>query len=467
MISSNMKEFLALWQCDAAELRARFTNGSATPEMALESVLSRIEVENARLNAIVTLDIDGAREAAKVATRRWQAGSPASDLDGIPVAIKDNIFVAGMRATWGSLLYREFEAPCDDLPVATLKRAGCVMLGKTNTPELSMAGYTDNRLFGSTGNPWNSAMTPGGSSGGSVAAVAAGMCPIALGTDAGGSIRKPAGQAGVLGLKPGIGSVPRRYGFPPLASDIQVIGPFARSVADLTSIFTTIADRPLQTVSGCTLRIGAFLRFPGDAIGDQIDDKVVEAFDDGLRVIRSLGHAVSLTDPLWNPTAARNIFNGLVNVGIARVVKEFPSWREDVTPAVRAMANAGGDVCASDYVEMIDQLLAFRWGMRDAIAGFDVVVTPTTPTAGWERTNPSPYEIGGEPAKAGAVGAFTAGVSLAGLPALSIPAPVARGAMPIGLQLIAGPGREDVLLSLAAAFEYVAPWTTLAPIDAT
>ncbi|MEW9584393.1 amidase [Paraburkholderia sp. DGU8] len=454
---------LELWRCDASDLRSRFASGAATPEMALESVLSRVEEVNADINAVVTLDIDGARLAAKSATRRWQRGAPVSDLDGIPITIKDNIYVGGVRATWGSLLYPSFIPSSDDLPVAALKRAGCVFLGKTNTPELSMAGYTYNRVFGSTANPWNLAMTPGGSSGGSAAAVAAGICPISLGTDAGGSIRKPAGQTGVVGLKPGIGSVPRRYGFLPLAHDVQVIGPFARSVADLTSVYAAIADRPFQSELPRRLRIGAFVRFPGNAIAENVDATVSSAFDEGVAVLRSMGHEVLLIDPLWNPEVARDIFNALVNVGIARVVKDIPTWREDVTPAVLAMAEAGRDVSADRYVEVIDKLTLFRWRLRDAIADFDVIVTPVMATAGWLRDQPSPPAIAGEPAKSGAPGAFTAAVSLAGLPAMSLPAPVPSGSTPIGLQFVTALGGEALLLSLAAAFEQAAPWQKLAP----
>lgn len=462
MSDSPSADIAALWQCDASELCARFASGAATPEMALESVLSRIDGVDAKINAFVFLDIDRAREAARAATRRWQAGAPLSKLDGIPVAIKDNIFVHGMFATWGSLLYRQFEPQCDDLPVTALTRAGCIVLGKTNTPELSMAGHTDNRVFGSTGNPRDLDLTPGGSSGGSVAAVAAGMCPIALGTDAGGSIRKPAGQTGILGLKPGIGSVPRRYGFPPLAHDVQVIGPFARSVADLTAVFGVIAERIPSVASPRPLRIGAFACFPDDPIGQHIDTKVSSAFDEGLRIMRSLGHQVSLIAPFWQPTTARDIFNNLVNVGVARVVKDFPDWQQSVTPAVLAMAKAGSGVDATRYVELIERLTAFRWHLREAVSQFDVVITPVTPTIGWPRSEAAPKTIGGEPTRAGAVGAFTAGVSLAGLPALSIPGPADRHGPPIGLQLIASMGGEPLLLSLAASYELAAPWPALA-----
>ncbi len=159
-----------LWRLTAAELTGRFAAGAATPDGALASVLERLEAVNGRLNAVVTLDLPGARAAAAAATARWRDGAALGALDGVPVTVKDNIFVGGLRATWGSLLYEHHVAPRDDLPVAALRAAGAVILGKTNTPELAMSGFTDNRVFGSTGNPWDPALSPGGSSGGAVAA---------------------------------------------------------------------------------------------------------------------------------------------------------------------------------------------------------------------------------------------------------------------------------------------------------
>ena len=144
---------------------------------------------------------------------RWRAGTPLSQLDGVPITVKDNMVVRGMRSTWGSALYSEFMPDADELPVARLRAAGAVIFGKTNCPEFTVQGYTDNLLFGPTRNPWNLALTPGGSSGGAVAAVSAGLCPIALATDGGGSIRRPASYTGLVGLKPSRGRVARAEGF--------------------------------------------------------------------------------------------------------------------------------------------------------------------------------------------------------------------------------------------------------------
>src|SRR6202158_5627437 len=200
------------WALTAAALTAAYATGAATPEDALDSVWGRSEAVNPELNAVVTIDLAGARAAAAAAGARWRDGRALGPLDGIPLTVKDNLFVGGLRATWGSALFADFIAPQDDLPVARLRAAGAVIVGKTNTPELSLSGYTDNLVFGSTRHPPAPAPSPGGSSGGPVAAVASGMAPLALATDAGGSIRRPAGHAGVAGVEPGLCQGARRVG---------------------------------------------------------------------------------------------------------------------------------------------------------------------------------------------------------------------------------------------------------------
>ena len=328
-------------------LTASYASGALTPEGALDSVLNRIEAVNAGLNAIVTFDLPGARVAAAAAGARWRAGQSVGPLDGIPLTVKDNLFVGGLRATWGSTLFAGFVAPQDETPVARLRAAGAVIVGKTNTPELSLSGYTNNLVFGSTGNPWAPDLSPGGSSGGPVAAVASGMGPLALATDAGGSIRRPAGHAGVAGLKPGLGRVPRRSGFPPLAHDLQVVGPIARSVADLRAMFAVIAaPRPCPPVPRPPLRIGSF----ATADAAPVEPAVAAAFHAACDVLRELGHEVTPVDPLWEPDAAAALFGSLAAVGVARVMAGIEGWETRVTAAIAQQARAGIATSATDYV---------------------------------------------------------------------------------------------------------------------
>ena len=341
----------SFWSRSAGELSAAYANGEATPETVLESVLSRLEDVNGTLNAVISTDLAAARDAARASGRRWQSATALGPLDGVPITIKDNLFVGGQHATWGSLLFAEHVAPCDDVPVAAMRRAGAVILGKTNTPELALSAHTDNRLFGSTGNPWDPSRSAGGSSGGAVAAVAGGVGPIALATDAGGSIRRPAGLAGLVGLKPGLGRVPRRHGFPPLAHDLQVIGPIARCVADMTVAFATIASGVSVSVPKPALRIAMFDGFPNVPV----DRQVKVAFAEGIAVLRNLGHQIESVAPFWDPDDAGAIFTGLSAAGVARVVRNVPDWREHATPNIVALADMGNALDAACYVTLLDR----------------------------------------------------------------------------------------------------------------
>lgn len=449
-----------LWQLTATELAERFAVGGATPDSALASVLERLEAVNGRLNAVVTLDLPGARAAAAAATARWRDGTSRGTLDGVPVTVKDNIVVGGMRATWGSLLYEHHVPPRDDLPVAALRAAGVVILGKTNTPELAMSGFTDNRVFGATGNPWNPALSPGGSSGGAVAAVGGGVGPIALATDAGGSIRRPSAHAGVAGLKPGIGRVPRRHGFLPLSVDLQVIGPIARSVADLRAVFAVMATPGPAAPPTGRLRLAAF-----GTVGDApVDPAVSAAFGRALDVLRSLGHHVEEITAPWNADEVNVLFAALSAAGVARLVGHFPDWRERVTPPVAAAAEAGLVRTAAQHVADLDTLDAFRWRVADAFAGWDAVATPTAAVLAWPLEQAYPSSVAGRPAGPRAAAIFATAVNLAGLPAVAVPAPVLADALPAGLQLIGAMGAEERLLDLAAAYEIACPWPRLAPL---
>src|SRR6266481_1461134 len=204
-----------LWQRSGVELGAAYASGEYTPVDVLEAVLQRIERVNPIINAFVSLDSAGARQSAEASAKRWQTGTASGPLDGAPISVKDNIIVGGLRSTWGSKLYSDFVPKSDELPIGRLRSKGAIILGKTNCPEFTLQGYTDNLLFGVTRNPWDLELTPGGSSGGAVAAVAAGLGPVAVGTDA--------------------------DGFPVILIDCEVIGPVARTVADTRALFHALA----------------------------------------------------------------------------------------------------------------------------------------------------------------------------------------------------------------------------------
>ncbi|WP_207538143.1 amidase [Sabulicella rubraurantiaca] len=446
------------WALDAADLTDAYRTGALTPLQALEACLARADALNASLNAIVTFDAENARASARASTLRWQAGAPLSALDGVPLTVKDNLFVGGLRATWGSRLFADHVAPRDDIPVARLRAAGAVIFGKTNTPELALAGFTDNPLFGSTGNPWAPALQPGGSSGGAVAAVASGMGPVALATDAGGSLRRPAGHSGVATIKPTVGRVPRRWGFPPLANDFQVIGPIARSVRDLRNVLEVIAEPRAAKPASARMRIRAIL-----ACGAApVDPGIRASFHDALAALTQLGHSVEQVPAPWDTEEVGNLFGTLASAGVARVVSRHSGWQDLVTPTIRAQAEAGLRLTAADYVSALDRVAALRAELTDWIAEVDVVVTPSAAVLPWDRSKPGPETVDGVSVGPRAAALYSTVVNLAGLPAVVVPSrPV--GGLPTGLQFIGAPYGEATLLDLAEDYEALRPWQRLAP----
>ncbi len=236
----NVSTALPGWQLGACALGKAYRTGRLTPLQVLDAHLERLELVHPVINAMAWVDTGGARRSAAESTARWHRGQPLSALDGVPVTVKDNIELAGLPCRWGSRLYEGHVSALDESPVARLRAAGAVFLGKTAVPEFTLQGYTDSPVTGVTRNPWDPALTPGGSSGGAVAALAAGVGVLALATDGGGSIRRPAGHTGLYGFKPGWNVVPREQGLPEILPGMEVIGPIARSARDLPLVMAVI-----------------------------------------------------------------------------------------------------------------------------------------------------------------------------------------------------------------------------------
>lgn len=450
----------APWTLTASALHAAYAAGETTPGAALKSCLDRLAKVNPIVNAVIALDEGGARAAAAASTARWQAGQPLGPLDGVPITVKDNLFVAGLPAGWGSRIFAQHVAARDDIPVIRLRAAGAVIIGKTNTPELSLAGYTDNLVHGATGNPWAPALSPGGSSGGAVVAVAAGMAPLSIATDAGGSLRRPAALAGVATLRPGIGRVPRRWGFPPLAQDFQTIGPIARCVADVRTAFELMADPTLPPAPWpARLR----LRAVDHIAGAPVDPDVRHAFSATLQVFENMGHEVEAVPASWDPDEVGALFGILASAGVARVVIAHPGWEAMVTPAIRAQAEMGLALSSVDFVRAMDRVAVLRAELHDWMRECHAVLTPASAIMPWPKTEPFPPEVDGQKAgpRAGAI--FSTVVNLAGLPAAVVPCGLGTvTGLPVGLQIMGSPNSEAQLLDLAAEFEAAQPWRQLA-----
>ncbi len=457
-----------LWSLSATRLGQAYRSRELSPVEVLEAVLARCEAVNPRLNAIVTLDAEGARHAARVSDARRRKGEALGPLDGVPFTVKDNIPVEGLRTTWGSRVLSEYVPAEDELPVARLRAQGAVILGKTNVPEFTLQGYTHNALFGTTGNPWNPRLTPGGSSGGAVAAVAAGLGPLAIGTDGGGSIRRPAGHAGLVGLKPSTGRVARVNGLPAILHDFEVIGPIARTTDDVALLFSAIAgpdprDRASVAFRGSAdpidfeppqLKILHVPRFGGSPVDPEIASHVTEA----ARHLEGLGHRVEDGHAPFDLAALDRIWAVVGPSGLAWFLLDHPGWESTVQEDIRRIAEQGAAWQAADYVDALDEVTRLRAQLAGVFARWDVVLTPCFAALPWPADVTHPDTIDGEPVGPRGHAVFTAFANAGGLPAISLPCRPARSGLPIAMQLVGRFGADELLLSLAAQYESAHPW---------
>lgn len=456
-----------LWQYSATELAAKYQSGGCSPVEAFESVLQRIENVNPRVNAIVTLDIEGARAQAKASEARWQRSKPIGPFDGIPITAKDNILVQGLRATWGSKLFADFIPSIDELPIARLRAGGAVILGKTNCPEFTLQGYTDNLLFGPSRNPWNLGLTPGGSSGGAVAAVSAGLGPVAIGTDGGGSIRRPASHTGLVGLKPSRGRVPRCDGFPALLLDFEVIGPMARTVADLVGVMRLItppdhrdplsavfSDHPFEIPSASTTRILYVPRFGSSPVDPEITESVTNA----TRSLTDLGHVVVEGVTPFDIDSLAQPWSTISQVGLAWMLRSHSYHSKILTFAMAESAAKGAAITAADYYSALEAVRVLKTNLSLFFDRYDLIMTPSAAALPWTAEEPYPHRIANEEVGPRGHAIFTGFANMAGCPGINIPAAPSAGGLPIGFQLVAAPGRDDLLCAIAAQFEAAHPW---------
>ena len=452
-----------------AALGTRLARKDLSPVELVEHCLERCERFNPRVNALIAVDAHAARTAARAAEKRAMDGMRLGPLDGIPVTIKDNIFVRGYAATWGSRLYRDFRPERDDICVERLRAAGAVILGKTNTPEFALSPFTDNLVFGATRNPWAPELTPGGSSGGTVAALALGIAPLGVGTDAGGSIRRPASYAGVVGLRPSTGRVPRAYGFPPLAHDFQAIAPAARTVEDvylllramagpdardrLSGVFASLpanlADvrRPRMRIR-CVLEVG---RSP-------VDPQVKASVEHAAKTLSSLGHAVESGPTPYAAERIDDIWATLSAAGLARVLQRHKGWHQDVHPSSKATAERGAAIEATQYFAALDDVAALRLEFTALFETIDMLLMPASSALPWPLGQPYPATIDGRQAGPRGAALFATFVNAAGLPAISVPGTPAANGLPIGVQLVGRFGDDAAVMALAAEYEQAQPW---------
>jgi aspartyl-tRNA(Asn)/glutamyl-tRNA(Gln) amidotransferase subunit A len=479
---------MELNQLTIREAQQRMRKGETTSLELTEALIARIVAVDNRVKAFLTLTLEDARTAARAADERRAAGEDGPLL-GIPLAVKDVICVQGAPTTCGSRILEGFIPPYDATVVQRLKRAGAVTLGKTNTDEFAMGSSTENSAFFTTHNPWDLDRVPGGSSGGSAAAVAAGMCPGALGSDTGGSVRQPAALCGVVGVKPSYGRV-SRYGLVAFASSLDQIGTFARTVVDAATLLAVIAGYDPQDSTSVNAPVPDYgrslwegVRLDGLRVGvprqyfvGGIQAEVAGAVRVAIDVIAGLGAEIKVVDlphtdyalPVYYLIAPAEASANLARYdgvrygyraqaqGVRQVYEE--SRGQGLGAEVKRRIMLGTYALSAGYYDAYYlQAQKVRTLIKDdfdrAFQQVDVLAAPTTPTTafkiGEKVDNPLEMYLGD---------IFTLSMNLAGLCGLSLPCGVDGNGLPIGLQLMGPSFGEELVFRVAHAYEGATEW---------
>ena len=461
----------------ASELVRLYRARKTSPLEVMEAVLARIDAVNPAVNAYVTVAHESALAEARRATqalRRKRAPLPL--LHGVPVSIKDLTSTRGIRTTWGSVLFKDHVPDQDDLVVERLKAAGAIVVGKTNTPEFGAGGNTFNALFGATRNPWNTALTSGGSSGGAAVAVACGMGPIAQGTDLGGSVRVPASFCGVVGFRATPGLVPA---YPrTLAWDtLSVMGPLARTVGDAALMLSAIAgpdDRAPISYDVDTSQFTRALKSPsikGWRIGWTPDlhgllpvaEEVAEVAEGAIRTLRKLGAKIEPASPDFS--GMKDIVRGTRALTMTALqLDKLPGWREQLQKDLVRDIDQGLTRTAQDVAHSEVLRSALWQRVREFMASRELLVLPTVAVPPFPVEQPYPTEINGKMLDDYTEWFYlTYAITLTGLPTISVPCGFTRSGLPVGLQIVGRRRQEAAVLRAAAAFEAAAPWAAAVP----
>jgi len=461
----------------AVELVRLYRARRVSPLEVMQALLARIDAVNPTVNAIVTLARDAALWNARRATAALKRGTASlPPLFGVPVAIKDVTPTAGIRTTQGSKLFEDHVPDEDALVVQRLRGAGAIVLGKTNTPEFAFGPNTVNAVFGATRNPWDLTRTAGGSSGGSAAALATGMCPLAEGTDLGGSLRGPAAFCGVVGFRTTPGLIPRHPSV--LAWDsYSVEGPMARTVGDAALMLSVVAgpdDRAPLSYDVDPRQFTAAVRAPSvkgwrvawtvDLGGlVLVDDEVRAIVEQAVSVFRALGARVEAACPDMRdvPEIVR-LTRGLLMV--ARHADRLAEHRAVLQAGLVENTEAGLALSPREIAE--GELLRSRQWQRvcEFLEPHDVWLTPTMAVPAFPIEHPHILEVNGRPVgKAMQRSHLTYAFSVLGLPAISIPCGFTRAGLPVGLQIVGKRRGEVAVLRAAAAFEAARPWSDRVP----
>lgn len=474
---------MGLLDLTAVELAGQIKSGKTTAVEAMEAVIANIDSKEGELKCYVTFDREAALSAAKEAQKKIEAGELTGPLAGVPIAIKDNMCTEGVLTTCSSKILGNFIPQFSSEAVKRIEEAGAVVIGKTNMDEFAMGSTTETSAYGPTKNPWNTEHVPGGSSGGSAAAVAANECFCALGSDTGGSIRQPASYCGVVGMKPTYGTV-SRYGLIAYGSSLDQIGPLCKDVTDCATIMEVIASHDKKDSTSVERKdtdftsalvddvAGMRIGIPRDYFGEGLDPQVKEAVLSAAEVLKSKGAIVEEFDlslveyaiPTYYTIAAAEASSNLERFdgvkygfrakdydGLHSMYKKTRS--EGFGPEVKRRIMLGSFVLSSGYydayyLKALRVKAMIKKAFDEAFAKYDVILGPVAPT-----TAPKLGSSLADPIKMYLGDIYTISVNLAGLPGISVPCGKDDNGLPIGVQLIGDCFNEKKLIQTAYAYE--------------
>lgn len=486
---------MSILDMTALELGRRIQSGDITAVQAAEASLARIKAMEPSIHAYVTVNEEKTMEQAGKVQAEIEAGRLSGPLAGVPVAVKDNMCTEGMRTTCSSRILENFIPAYTAQAVANLEQAGAVILGKTNMDEFAMGSTTETSAFGVTRNPWNPEHAPGGSSGGSCAAVAAGECFYALGSDTGGSIRQPSSFCGVTGIKPTYGTV-SRYGLIAYGSSLDQIGPVAKDVSDCAAVLEVLAshdpkDSTSMERSDCDFTAalsedvrGMRIGIPESYFGQGLDQEVKDAVLEAARVLGEKGAIVETFDlklveyaiPAYYVIASAEASSNLSRFDGVKYGYRAPEYEglhsmykksrsQGFGPEVKRRIMLGSFVLSSGYydayyLKALRTKALIKKEFDSAFASYDVILAPAAPA-----TAPRLGQSLGDPLKMYLGDIYTISVNLAGLPGISLPCGLDSKGLPIGLQLIGDCFKEKSIIRAAYAYEKAREWK-LPPVTA-
>jgi len=468
----------SLARLSATDLLAGYRAGRFTPRDVIDDVIAALQGAQAKCNVVVTDMYAQARRQADEASTAWRRGEATGALAGVPVTIKDLIYVAGTPAQAGAPMMRGFVPSIDSAVVSSVKAAGAIITCKTTTCESGYKLTADSPLSGITRNPWRLDRTSGGSSGGAAAAVAAGCGPLAIGTDGVGSIRVPSSFCGVFGLKPTFGLVPRSPGFfPPSWPSLAHTGPIARTVADARLLLDVIANfdardpgcvpfRAMRSTEATSRKLsGLRIGFSADLGYAAVDPQVRSAFASALDVLANLGGLIVAADPGLGPEWLDGV---LKPIGFTEQAAAVSTRKEDELagsdPEYRDVIVKGRAYRGIDYMTATHRRMQLRGQFLELFRNVDAFVTPTVAVTAFAAGSIGVDAIDGRTIDPHlGWSPFSWPINLCGLPAASLPCGFDRDGLPIGLQIVAPWLEEDLIFRIAAAFEAERPWAQAWP----